>query len=213
VIYLDGQSFKTQKAAIDYVRDKVNAFDSDDPIWHELLSRHPERVAKMGPGIAGFKQQIHPLNKLPYMIVVRTDGSEIDFSWRTCVTGKAPSLDQRLHSAMREAVEDQIKAYRRDNPNAPCGICNHPNPAASGPSHVDHVIPFITLMFEFVTIYGSEPPKAFKDCPTTNRAIFDEKASNFSRDWQIFHADHAKLRISCRICNLSRQKGGQLFER
>lgn len=53
----------------------------------ELLKRHPEADAKIGPGLQGFKVQVNPegTGNTRCFYAVRTDGSQVDFSFRSCL--------------------------------------------------------------------------------------------------------------------------------
>lgn len=202
---VNGMVFKSMKAAEDYVRGKLTAFDGNDPLWPALLDRHPERNEKRGPGIKRFYVSKNPLNpKALQLNIERLDGSCVDISWRWCLKGAPRDVRSNLLSAMRNAVIDQVTSYREA-----CGVisvCPCCGLKISGKTHVDHEQPtFAELANEFLSS-ALKAPDTFDDCPETNMAKFRETDRAYSNIWQEFHRRKAKLRLICANCNLRRQK-------
>lgn len=69
------------------VGDRISEIDGHDLI--ALLKRHDEEAEKLGVGVSHFKVDSAPL---PYtgkcFWIVRTDGSQIDFSFPHCLAAK-----------------------------------------------------------------------------------------------------------------------------
>ena len=58
----------------------------------ELFQHHPDYLEKSGSGVAGFSVQPDSTwGTSRHFVVVRTDGSRIDFSWIKCINGQAPN--------------------------------------------------------------------------------------------------------------------------
>jgi Protein of unknown function (DUF3223) len=87
--------------------------------------RHPETLEKIGDGIDHIKVGRASHNTRCFWIV-HTDGSEVDFSVNTAMSGQ-PSPKARVSAAPREEISGQISAYRRDQPETVrCALCNLP---------------------------------------------------------------------------------------
>lgn len=212
MIYLSNYSFTKKKDLEAFVRSKVNHedFHPTDPLWFELIKRHPEYEAKVGSGIYYFKRKISPLNAHFYLIIVRTDGTEVDFSWKSCVSGKSTSNIKNLFAAMRASAFDFVDEFKKDalDENPYCEICEKFLESRKE-SHVDHVIQFSKLLNDFLkTKQGNFIPVEFDDCPKTNQPFFkkDKQSSFFKFEWEDYHADNSKLRLLCPSCNLKRPK-------
>src|ERR1051325_5039420 len=105
-------SFPTQKAALDYVRALVARYNPEDEIGEgsadfrdvqAFLQRHPEKEQKVGCGIAAFIVRLDG-NGNKMLWLRRTDGTETDFSFYSCVKGKGKTLRQEFAEAARLAV-------------------------------------------------------------------------------------------------------------
>jgi Protein of unknown function (DUF3223) len=50
-----------------------------------LLERgHNDAAGKIGPGVVGVKVAVHPEHSSRCLVMLRSDGSEMDFSYRKC---------------------------------------------------------------------------------------------------------------------------------
>ena len=78
------------------------------------------------------------------IIIIKTDASEIDISWKVAITGKSKGNKHELMSAMRSSIDKQIYKFRRDN-EAKCVLC--PN---ADKLHVDHIIHFDEIELKFI---------------------------------------------------------------
>lgn len=92
-VTLAEQTFHSKEKLKNWIRGQVKYFKYrefvDEIDVHnklsDLLSYHPEAEEKIGPGINYFKVvQNHRKGQYNFQ-VVRTDGLEIDFSWKKCV--------------------------------------------------------------------------------------------------------------------------------
>jgi len=199
-----------QKEKMQAVRERVMAkeFINDDPFWFDLIKQHPEYEEKNGVGIVSFKRKIHPINKLPYLIAVRADETEIDFSWISCVKQKKKTVKNNFDASMREAVADQIQEFKQSEffKVKTCTECGD-NFKSMSHAHVDHHKPlFHDMVSFFVQGWEGKTPIDFDDCTKTNRATFKPEDSEFKQSWQAMHKSVAVLRLICGPCNLKRKK-------
>jgi hypothetical protein len=174
----------------------------------ELIERHPEANKKIGCGIAGFEIRSNPVfQKQNTLYLIRTDGSETDFSFRMCVSGKRSSGWADFCSAARFAISDQIIVYKVarflsiDKPR--CWITNEE--LNSDQCHVDHIVPFDTLIRRFVTEFNVDIDSAIEE--STDGDVIprfaDQKLKN---QWQKFHRENAVLNLATPTANMKRGK-------
>lgn len=94
------------------------------------------------------------------IIIINTDESEIDISWKCSITGKPKGNKYELMSAMRSSVDEQIFQFRKNNPEK-CVLCNNTDKL-----HVDHIIHFDEIALNFINIMENENiniPNTFGD--------------------------------------------------
>src|SRR4051812_18580839 len=111
--------FATKGAAEQHFREMLYRYEIGqsipDPHATELrwlLERHPEVDQKLGSGIDHFSGRAAIFGTRCFE-VVRTDGSATDFSFGSCVTGKAPTPLVEALSALRAEVTEDILAKKR----------------------------------------------------------------------------------------------------
>jgi hypothetical protein len=198
---ITNQEFKTLTEAEAFVRKQVENFDPDNPLWFELLDRHPQREEKIGVGVKEFFKAKNEFGKQT-LFVRRVDGSFDNFSWLTCIKQKNRTSRKNLLEAMREAVDGQIQYFKRRSKEKHCAICVIELLGLE--VEVDHEKPFRELAREFLGSRDSAPVM-FDDCRGTQRACFKEVDLDFQTAWESFHADNATLRLTCKGCNRSRK--------
>jgi len=218
-IVLGGEVFGTPTAAMAELRAQltewlpegtgvfvvVGAYTTLETMLFDAVERHPARDEKIGAGVARFLVRRNVKNpRAAETWIERVDGSRIDFSWRKCATGRATSVASKLRSALREAVRSQIDAFRWTADATRCAMCDRK--LDGDPGHVDHIIPFETLVRDFLST-APPPPVAFDDGDAC-QAIFRPDDATFAAAWVAFHARHAQLRLVHARCNLSRGRGG-----
>ena len=170
----------------------------------EILKRHPNFIQKT-QNMDNIKIIRDSLNKKAYkIIIINTDDSEIDISWKCAVTGKMKGNKHELMSAMRSSIDKQILQFRKDN-DLKCVLCNDIDKL-----HVDHIIHFDEIALNFINIMESKNikiPDTFGDTnDNTHRRCFLQIDHNFKKEWFEYHFTHANLRILCQKCNLTRTK-------
>ena len=194
--------FRSASQLTDYVkklvaRYPVNAFTSEDDteFLKALVSKHHEAKEKIGCGIRTFQFKINPVFKIcTSVFIVRTDGSEIDFSWKVCINGP-PSQSAQVKKALRSSIAEQISHFKKENfPNgiAHCAISGER--LTWNACNVDHCGPrtFQVLVDEWMT----EENLLFEDIKVQNgKFIWEMLDSRQRNSWLKFHSVNAKLRL------------------
>jgi hypothetical protein len=110
------REFASQGEATAFFKEMLNRYEPGQRVAETdfldlsaLLERHPEYAAKVGSGIDHF-EVIMTDHGTQCFRVVRRDGTGTDFSYPTCVRGRAPSRKTEVSSGFREAV--RIDLYR-----------------------------------------------------------------------------------------------------
>jgi hypothetical protein len=170
----------------------------------EILKRHPDYIKKT-QNMCRIKIMKDKLNITALkLIIINTDKTENDISWKIAITGKPKSNKSELMSAMRSSVDSQISDFRKCNEQK-CVLCS-----STDKLHVDHIIHFEELALTFINIMESKQyniPNTFEDTSDdTHRRCFLKVDCNFKNEWDGYHYKHAKLRMLCQTCNLTRSK-------
>jgi len=214
IIFLD-KTYKTQGEFESFVKNLIyNNIGICDDIKNmhpshyitliEVLKRHPDYISKI-QNMCKIKIIRDTLNiNALKIIIIKTDESEIDISWKIAITGKPKGNKHELMSAMRSSVDEQIFQFRKDNAEK-CVLC--PN---TDKLHVDHIIHFDEIALNFINIMEDKNiniPNTFGDTnDDTHRRCFLETDNTFKNEWIDYHYKHATLRMLCQTCNLTRTK-------
>lgn len=117
------------------------------------------------------------------VLIINEDGSETDISFRLAITGKHKTQKAELTSAMRSAIDDQVRIFRENSPQA----CEFNPVHDTGNLHVDHINHFEEIMANFLkemNAKGIEAPSDFGDTTDrTNRRAFRESDATFENEW------------------------------
>lgn len=213
-ITIGGLTFKTQKETESYVRhlllelEQSKEVDSNSEKWpflFSLIERHPDSIEKKGTGILRFLVG-RSVEGHVELNLLRTDNTQVDISWKKCISGKATSELSNLKAAMRVQVQNQIDDFKYSN-FLPEGICEICNATLNTPKsvHVDHVVHFDSLVGDFLKD-NPDYPKQFDDEPLTNKAKFKIEDLSYAENWSNFHQENASLRLVHGSCNLRRKK-------
>jgi hypothetical protein len=216
-IVIHDQVFDSQKAAQEFFGEILNSSSLNEPVQSEdfdrivaLLARHPEAHEKIGAGV----RQIS-VRRVVYgtrcFWLTRTDGTETDFSYLTCVKGKGPTLDQEYLQACRSAVEAALRKAKQNHfelhadaeGRVRCDISGVP--IGIQEAHLDHAPP---VTFEVIAAFFRrerhiDPSYSIITPPADKQfqAKFIEPA--LARDFESFHREHARLRIVAKKLNLA----------
>ena len=168
-----------------------------------LLKHHHEWDIKKGSGISHLEIRINvnATGSTRGIWIVRTDGSEIDISWRVPLSpaGKTTHLEN-LNAAAREAIQDQMHEAHETLPCECCDLCGQPMKRFDK-LHADHSHPSFKDIFEDF-FGGSEHTINVSNVGITTHIVDPE----IRQAWQNHHAASAKLRLVHKKCNLKRSK-------
>lgn len=209
MVYRIGKkAFSTKKEAKDYTRNIINQNENkiinkehtDFNYFYEMVKLHPDREEKEGEGIISFqiKKNYFGCNAL----FINQLNKQVDFSWCFICEFKNRTPTHYLNDAMREEIISQIMDYNNNNKIKKCCFCG-----SSDNIHTDHIIQFKQLKEEYLkTVKKEDIPTSFDSSNITYRSIFKKEDLKFSKGWNVYHKENAKLRYLCRLCNLSRAK-------
>ena len=223
---ISGQAFATKKDLVEYVRNILRRYGNGTPLdmfdfsfMADLLRMHPEADEKIGAGVVLFfvaDNPVYPGERNRGFHLVRTDGSETDFSFWACIGPIAHR--KKVLRALRSAVEADTMSFKVKAFDASLSgwlLCPDTyellRPATA---HVDHRAPktFDALVQMFLAHEGL----GFDDILVTPTE--DNTYQNYLVDadlrqrWISYHRDNAELEIVSSRANLSVRKatiGGQ----
>lgn len=207
--------FAAAKFATEYVRrlvarypDNAVANQADTEFLTDLLELHPRCEEKVGCGVRAFKFKTNPeYTNTRTIFIVRTDGSETDFSWTKCIDGETPERLKR--AALRHAVAEQILDFKREALSRGRVVCPETGEDLSWDfCHVDHCAPntFDKLINDWL---------AAAELTLDSIEISPSRDSSFNRvltnkvqceSWREFHRQRKQLRLLSPRANLSLPK-------
>jgi hypothetical protein len=211
-IVIGSLEFATVGEAKEYVRelvarysDRDTANEADSAFLSDLLELHPRCAEKMGSGVRSYKFDRNPeYTNTRTIFVLRTDGSQTDFSWQTCIDGETPERLKR--AALRNAIADQIAAFKREAFSRPPVICSETGEELSWRyCHVDHVAPntFDSLVDQWL-LSENMVLDSVQISPSRDISFTRSLTNNAQREsWRGFHDRGKKLRLLSPHANLS----------
>lgn len=165
----------------------------------ELLDRHPCAGEKRGPGVRGVSVITEHTYGTRYFILLRTDGSATDFSWRACIT--PPVHEDDCKKAMRAAISQQVIRFRHaqfsSSSSQSCALCGT---ALSRLAEIDHASPsFEELAQSYATALGGWDSVKLE--PSADGQIGRTLSPGDAYTWTVFHQSKAVLQLLCGACN------------
>lgn len=172
----------------------------------ELFKRHPEWTQKKGCGIDSVRVIENPVYGDRCFWIYRTDGTDTDISYLSCVKSKAKSPRSQFMAAARNAVVDQILDFKRQAYNGRfmvhCQITG--KLVAESDADVDHVFPFVRLVDRFITQYHIDIDAVEYKNKGDGDIVTCFENDIIEKKWKKFHLKHAKLQITHRKANQSK---------
>lgn len=227
---IGGREFKSKQTVTDYFShilrtNKVGTklpknFEKDVII---LLQFHTERDEKIGCGIDHIKTEKHLdaingfYSNTQHFHIYRTDGTDIDFSYKNCVNnmGKSGYKGKKkddLTKSFRFVVRPQIDAFRTKafgkKQYLKCEVLGVN--FSKKTCHVDHIPPmtFQNLFDNFLEHYGLTIEE-IETQPVDN--IYDTvKDEAIRNNWYNYHQKHAQLRVIHKTANLAQKKSEKI---
>jgi hypothetical protein len=199
---LGHRSFPTKGAAGNYLRAMLATGEIPDgefSVLVALLEKHPEASDKIGSGVARFEVRGAVFGSRCFY-VIRTDGTETDFSYRSCLNGKRATPWREYLEACRTAVEDdmrQAKArhFARYGDAVRCEETG--NQVTSEEADVDHAPP---ITFEVIARFyarelGLKIDRNLVTAPADGQFQVRFRSAEIAEGFRAFHRRHAHLRI------------------
>lgn len=192
--------------------------DATELSW--LLGRHHDYEQKQGVGIACFMPHKTPVWGTVGFKIVRVDGSETDFSYRTCLDGQKTPLASVV-GAMRQEVSEDIRrakrewfaAHRDADYFVPCALTGRR--VGWEEAHADHAppFPFRTLAVAFIKARGIEPSWEMLQPAADNQYVPLLADRVLAEEWKAYHHELAVIRIVAKGANLSRSHESRVKKR
>jgi len=200
--------FATKAEAKPYVKERlrekgygaVYKTDSLFGLIHDILRLHEKYNEKIGAGIDYFSIEPNAMTQRDYTLLInRTDGTRVNFSWVDCVDFRQPNATLLLGQAMREAIGIYTYNYKKSQILC-CKECGVDNLEAQD-FHVDHnTVPFRKLKADFLNSNTlSIPDKFSKNLNSMTK--FRDEDSEFCNKWIDYHNSNADYQILCSKCN------------
>jgi len=191
--------------------------DEDALDLMSLLERHTEYVAKVGCGVDHFEVMMTE-HGTPCFRVIRTDGSGTDFSYRHCISQRAPSRKQEVSQAFRRVVRFDLYNARDNFFLKHCDADGLVTCAATGEridrdmGHMDHRPP---MTFEvIVTTFLAHRGISFDDVPLTtghdNQVSPEVEDKVLGEAFRTYHTTVARLDFVKDTVNLSQASRNRL---
>ncbi len=209
-------NFPTKAAAKAEVRRVLNDSPAGEPLHGTaldlitaLIQLHPTAEEKIGSGVKSIVTKRTRFDNMVFRIV-RTDGSDIDFSYLKAIDGE-PDKMQDSSNAMRNEITEDINVFRRawfaENADADgqanCSITGAPL-AVNKSAHVDHFAPtFDELAKQFVDVVGLDAVATAPRPDGIGRQLANRQVAD---SWRQFHNERAHLRVIHVSANLSRPR-------
>lgn len=164
----------------------------DRGIAQAVIAMHPNAAEKTGSGIAQLVIRANSYGHGHALHIIRTDGSEVDVSYRRALAPRTDAADHAdLLAALRQEVAEQVANFKRDQLNraAVCAVSGVT--LTTGSAHVDHVPPWTFAALAGAWLDGRETP-ALQGIGDRGRRLADRREA---ADWQRFHRWAARLRL------------------
>jgi hypothetical protein len=196
----------TKKAVKEHIRSIANGaklgvpLTGDDNVYlMELFPRHSLWSQKLGSGVAWIEvREVREPGKRTTRCfhLVRKDGTATDISWVECID-PTPHY-KKIAAVFRHLVTDQVTAHRYAHV-AGDGLFISPIDGERyhhAIAHVDHVIPFETLMTDFVSKHAGIDVADIKLREHKDNDLGDElEYEELGERWQEYHRKNAVLRL------------------
>jgi 5-methylcytosine-specific restriction endonuclease McrA len=212
-VEIAGLTFITKTQAEEHIRGILSRYGQMEPLYGDdlkfvvdLLESHPNRDIIVDCGVREIKvQHLQDKYKSRRFVLVRTDSSIRDFTWRHALYPR--SARARVMRACRWAASPQVVQFKEDafsdRDELTCGVSGKSITKQS--SDVDHIPPrtFEAIVMAWLYTMRMQPedvalvPQAGYQQPDRWEDKFLEE------NWKSYHRLHARLRVIDRHANLS----------
>lgn len=230
IVLSNGRAFKSAKAATDHFRTilyrEPAGTSVDDPVDHDdlcaLLERYDTAITdgppKIGSGIERFERRHN--RGVGYTTtgfwVVRSDGSETDFSFPWAIKGEPKPEASQFYEACRNAVAADIQRAKRrhfeihadENGLVPCDLTGEL--LAYEASHIDHAYPtfgHLVATFRAARGWHETLPLGTITAPANNQTTTTFIDPEVAEAFRQFHHAAVTMRVIGSKRNLSMSAG------
>lgn len=205
------RTYRTKGEAGDAVRAIRDRYDvgatvdqlDDQKLLRDLIDLHKEASEKIGCGIHSFVIDRPLRGQHSGFKIVRTDGSEIDFSYLSCLS--PPNHRQQVLAAMRGEVADAVSAYfaMRAATNTLTSDLSGTDLDANDP-HVSYYRgpAFVEIGTRFATAAGGWDAIELNSAAAAGYAKFKDR--DLAERWRVHHKEHAVFGLLTAQENLRR---------
>lgn len=215
---IGGMTFHIKQQIVEHVRGILDRTPigatlepGDFAFMLDLLRRHRWAARKIGIGVRAIRVDLNTHWK-PYKMftLVRTDGTETDFSYRACIY--PTSADADFREACRHAVVNDVLAFKRKAFESEANEFDEIRCAVSGElvawdeAHVDHAPPwtFKRIVEAFIHDLGVDVPGVPLAGSEDNEFQHRFVDAGFAERFRRFHNERAHLRVVTKAANLER---------
>lgn len=223
---IGGVYYRSQQAIIERAKLLIHTAVLNQPLAGEahafvedLLHKHERADEKIGAGIQHFEVRRGAMNSR-CLWVIRTDGSETDFSYKLCIRPATPLGN--FTAAARRAVAIQMIAFRDawfeqyagPDGKVTCSITGERYSKAE--VDVDHIAPqtFASILHAYIEERGIDLTHiCYVQGDGVMLAMFAD--SKLTQDFARYHEARARLRVISQIANriILPQQQRMLYER
>ena len=205
------RTYRTKGAAGDAIRairdrypvgGKVDQLE-DQKLLRDLIDLHEHAAEKIGCGIDAFVIDRPLRGQHSGFKIVRTDGTEIDFSYLSCLS--PPNHRQQVLAAMRGEVAGTVSSYfamraATDTLNSDLSG----TPLDANDPHVSYFQgpPFVEIGTQFATKAGGWDTIELNSAAAAGYAKFKDRG--LAQQWHEHHKEHAVLGLLTAQENLRR---------
>lgn len=205
------REYPTKSAAGDAIREIRDRYQvgetvhqlEDQELLRDLIDLHKEAAEKIGCGIDSFVIDRPMRGQHSGFKIVRTDGSEIDFSFLSCLS--PPNHRQQVLAAMRGEVVDTVSAYfaMRAATNTLTSDLSGTALDANDP-HVSYFQgpPFVEIGTQFAAAAGGWDSIELNSAAAAGYARFKDR--DLADRWREHHKEHSVLGLLTAQENLRR---------
>lgn len=164
-----------------------------------LLDRHPESITMIGVGVKYF-YVAKSEHGTPCFWLKRINGTKTDFSYLSCLSGKAVNVNKQVSQAFRLAVKDQLRRskerfFQKYGDSVECEVSEVT--LYRDTCHMDHMYPltFEVLVRTFLAARNIKYSPLLIEAPRDGGSHYILKNKDLASSFRRFHKAVAVLRI------------------
>ena len=216
-IVINGTVFKTQSEFKCDVRKRIETIGITQSVKSKCIDsfyyftavcqRHPNCKEKL-QHMVDYQITQNLINHSGLALhIVNSDMSLTEISWIKCISGTSVKSKDTFIEALRHCIYPQIQEFKQQSHVnlSYCLICK--TESTDVKYHIDHEIQFAKLVEDFMQQYPLLPiPLEYDKESCIYLPLFKKRDMNIRDLFYDYHQKHAKLRVLCETCNLTRPK-------